>query len=83
MNISEKTALYILNDCSKGSFRAIDRRDIADEYPYVLKELVRDGYLEVHKEANDAGETIVSGHYLTERGRMRLRMLIDKWEEER
>ncbi len=82
MNLREKTALYILNEKSGGKFREIDRRDIADEYPYTLKELVQDGYLDVQAHVDEQGNHVVDGHSVSDRGRMRLRMLLEKWEEE-
>ncbi len=83
MNIREKTALFILNEKSGGKFKEIDKHDIRDEYPYVLKELVQDGYLDVQYSTNEQGEQSVSAHALSDRGKMRLRMLMEKWEEER
>ncbi len=82
MNIREKAALFILCEQSAQPFRDIDKRDVRDEYPYMLKELVQDGYLDAIYETDAEGTKTLKGYQLSDRGKMKKRLLMEKWEEE-
>ena len=83
MNIREKCHLFILTEMSGQAAKGINRNDVDAEYKYALKELTSDGYLNEEYLVDDKGENQLKGYQMSDRGRMRCRMLLEKWEEER
>jgi hypothetical protein len=83
MTLQEKSFLFILSEISGKPFKGISKYDIEEEYDYALKDLQRDGYIEKRSDALPEAVSLSEKFKIIERGKMKLRLLREKWDEER